>query len=595
MLLILQTEIKENMESMTTKYITNSNVSTLEPKCNLSTLCWSTAAILLTFFCLTHLIVMICFSLNWRVSAVVAPIALLVSLIAGSWLARREGLISWQIITSSFVAITIAGISLFLASKFFDMSWDGLWYHQTAVYQMTHGWNPFYDPMHNFAPHLQDWVRYYAKGPWYISLALFETTHNIEIAKAAPWIALMATFFAVFAVSIDFRMHRRTAALIAALVSLNPVVTCQLASYLVDGLMISFLACFIAAMFRWFQRPSLLIVVIAIASAVLSINSKLTGLVYLCFFCAAGGIYILVRRRELFWRYVVILSISISAGTVIFGFNPYVTNTINRSHPFYPMLGTASYPSLSESGQDPIERYETPHNMVGRNRFIRFAYAIFGRPGSQPFFQGENANLMWPFDIGWKDFHIFYFHEVRISGFGPLFSGALIMSLLLFGAVLVRPSIPREIIILFIGAIVLSVLISKHTWWARYGPQLWWLPIIAVVAGFVSGWRPVRWTAYVLTAILLFNAVFLAVAHFRWEIEATHATYEQMDLLRQNGEVEVDFQYFREPFSERLRAAGVTFRASRQLHCGSPMELMSVAPGYPGAVRVCIQKKADSK
>ena len=137
--------------------------------------------------------------------------------------------------------------------------------------------------------------------------------------------------------------------------------------------------------------------------------------------------------------------VSIFVGVAIFGFNPYVTNTIHRGHPFYPMLGTAAYPSLSESGQDPIERDETPHNMVGRNRFVRFAYAIFGRPGSQPFFQGENANLMWPFDIGWKDFNIFYFHEVRISGFGPLFSGALIISLFLFGMVLVRPSIPREI------------------------------------------------------------------------------------------------------------------------------------------------------
>jgi hypothetical protein len=94
--------------------------------------------------------------------------------------------------------------------------------------------------------------------------------------------------------------------------------------------------------------------------------------------------------------------------------------------------------------------------------------------------------------------------------------------------------------------------------------------------------------AYVLTTILLVNAVLVGVAHFQWEIEATHTTYEQMALLRQKGEVEVDFQYFREPFGERLRTAGVTFRAVRSLQCDDPMELMSVAPGYPGAVRVCI-------
>jgi hypothetical protein len=571
---------------------TNNDAGTPKPYRSLSTLFWSVTAILLSFFCLTHFIVILCFSLHSHVSAIAAPTALLVSLVIGDWLARREGLRGGLRIAPPAIVLTVIGVALFLAAAFFDMSWDGLWYHQTAIYQMSHGWNPIRDPLHNFVPHLQDWLRYYAKGPWYVALALFETTRNIEMAKAAPWIAMMAASFAVFAVSLDFGMRRHTAVLIAALVSLNPVVTCQLASYLVDGLMVSFLACFIAAMFRWFQRPSLLVVVIAISSSILSINAKLTGLAYLCFFCAAGGFYILMRRRDLLWRYVMIQIVSIVVGTVVFGFNPYVTNTIHRGHPFYPMLGTAAYPSLSERGQDPIEMYETPHNMVGRNRFVRFAYAIFGRPGSQPFFQGENASFMLPFDVGWRDFNIFYFHEVRISGFGPLFSGGLLIGLLLICIALVRPGISREILILFAGAIVLSVLISTHTWWARYGPQLWWLPIVAIIAGLsVPGWRVIRWCAYVLAVILLVNGVLVTIAHFRWEIEATRTTNEQMALLRQKDEVEVDFQYFYEPLSERLRAAGVTFRASRQLHCDNPMELMSVAPGYPGAVRVCIYKK----
>ena len=616
-IIILPSRTKFNIKTITTIILTFLNFATSTSPCltstfsqendlivgsngtrvsesnrSLSTLSWSIAATLLFFFCLIHLIVMICFGLHWHVSADVVPIALLLSLIIGSWLALKEGLRDWQRVAQFLITLVIVSVSLFLASKFFDLSWDGLWYHQTAVYQMSHGWNPVYDPMHNFVPHLQDWLRYYAKGPWYIALALFEMTRNIEIAKAAPWIVLMATFFAVFAVSIDFGMRRRTAVLIAALVSLNPVVTCQLASYLVDGLMISFLACFVAAMFRWFRRPSLLILVIAMSSAILCINTKFTGLVYCCFFCAAGGLYIILKRRDLLWRYARIQFVSILLGTVVFGFNPYITNTVHRGNPFYPMLGTAAYPSLSERGQDPIERDETPHNMVGRNRFVRFAYAIFGRPGSQPFFQGENANLMWPFDIGWKDFHIFYFHEVRISGFGPLFSGALLISLILLGIVLVHGDMPREIIILFVGAIILSTLISNHTWWARYGPQLWWLPIVAVIVGFSThDWRVARLAAFTLALILLINGILVAAAHFRWEMEATQTTYNQMVLLREIGEVDVDFQYFGEPFSERLRAAGVTFRAVRRLQCDKPMELMSVAPGYPGAVRICIHKR----
>ncbi len=570
----------------------NKNINTPNPNSHLSTLCWSVTAILLSFFCLTHLIVMFCFSVGWRTSPFVVPTALLLSLAAGDWFARREGIRDLERITIPVIVVVVVAIALFLARAFFDMSWDGLWYHQTAVYQMSHGWNPIYDPLHNFVPHLQDWLRYYAKGPWYLALTLFETTHDIEMAKAAPWLALVATYFALFAALIDFEMSRGKAALIAALVSLNPVVTCQLASYLVDGLLVSFLACFIAAMVSWFRKPSLLALIIAMSSAILCINTKLTGLIYICFLIVAGELYILMRRRDLLWRYAVIQITFLVVGTIVFGFNPYVTNTIHRGHPFYPMLGTTAYPSLSQRRQDPIEMYETPHNMVGRSRFVRFAYAVFGHPGPQTFFNGENACLMWPFNVRWNDFSVFRFHEVRISGFGPFFSGAFFIGLLLLGIAIVRKGLPREIFILLAATIVLSVLISNHTWWARYGPQLWWLPIVAIIAIFtIPGWRAAHRAAYGLAAILLVNAAMVTIAHFQWEIEATRTTNKQMALLRQSGEVEVNFQYFREPFGERLHNAGVTFRAVRQLQCNNPMELMSVVPGYPGAVQVCIHQR----
>ncbi len=571
--------------------ITDPDSQMPEPDRALSTLAWSVTAIFLSFFVFTQLSVMLCFLAGSIVSPFVAPLALLLSLATGDWLARREGLRGQLRIVPPAIVLTVVALALYLALAFFDMSWDGLWYHQTAVYQMSHGWNPIRDPMHNFPPHLQDWVRYYAKGPWYVALALFQTTHHIEWAKAGTWMALVAMFFAVFAAALDFGIRRHTAMVIAALVSLNPVVTLQLVSYLVDGMMISFLACFVAALFRWFRRPNLLMHWVLMASAILCINAKLTGLVYLCFFCAAGGLYILLKRRDLLVRYAIFQLASILLGAVLFGFNPYVTNTVHRGNPFYPWSGSAAHPSFAQRGQDPNELYETPKNMVGRNRVFRLAFAIFGRPGSQPFFEGDNARLMWPFDVRWKDFRMFYFHELRISGFGPLFSGAFLISLGLMGAALTRPGIPREIVVLLAGAIVTSLLVGVHTWWARYGPQLWWLPIVAVIAGLaVPAGRATRWTAWVLAVLLLVNAVLIGVAHFQWEIEATRTTYEQMALLRQKGEVKIDFQYFREPFGERLRAGGVTFRAVRRLSCDHPMELMSVCPGYPGAIHACFDE-----
>ena len=560
------------------------------PENYLSTFFWSIAGNLLGFIFLTQLIVVLLFAVNLKVTFFVAPVALIISLTGGYWLVKKEGLPKKFLFVSLAISLIIIFISLFVANAFYDLSWDGLWYHQTAVYQMSHGWNPLHDPLHDFTPHLREWLRYYAKGPWYIDLALFKTTHNIEMSKAAALIIFALTFLAGFALLIDLGLNKRNSAIISALVTLNPAISCELVSYLVDGLMISFLFIFIAAMIRWYRKPTLPITLIAIMSAVLCINSKFTGLVYICFFIAAGGIYILIKERKRFYKYLIIQFAALIMGIVIFGWNPYITNTINRGSPFYPILGSSAYPSLSALGQDPIELYETPHNMMGKNRFIRLAYAVFGRPGAQPYLPGRDAMLMLPFDIGWKDFSIYYFHDVRISGFGPLFSGVLILSIILLVLVLYKKGTQKLFFIFFCAAIILSLLVSPHTWWARYGPQLWLLPIVAISAGFFFNYnRIVFWLARILAAILLINAILISVVHFSWEIDATQTTNAQLSMLKQSGDVAIDFQYFREPFGERLHNAGVTFHAVNNFHCDKPMELMSVSPGYPCAVRACIK------
>jgi hypothetical protein len=325
------------------------------------------------------------------------------------------------------------------------------------------------------------------------------------------------------------------------------------------------------------------------ASAILCINAKQTGLVYICFAIAAAGLYAFTRRRERLVQFGFVQLATVLLGAAIFGFNPYVTNTVHRGNPFYPWIGTAAHPGFSQRQRDPNERYETPANLVGHNRVYRLAYSIFGRPGAQPVTGGANAQLMWPFDVGWSDFNVFRIHGVRVAGLGPLFSGALLIGFALLGLHLIRPGGPRLVLALLAGTIVGSLLIGTHTWWARYAPQLWWLPVVAVVGGLaVPDGRAARCAAWGLAALLLINATLLACAHFRWEISATRTLRQQMAFLRAQDSVEVDFAYFRESFGERLHAAGVKFRAVPRLRCDHPMELMSVAPGYPGAVRACV-------
>jgi hypothetical protein len=78
-----------------------------------------------------------------------------------------------------------------------------------------------------------------------------------------------------------------------------------------------------------------------------------------------------MRRRRILLRYACRQFAFILVAAGVFGFNPYVTNTVHRGHPFYPWLGTAAYPSYAQRGRDPNERVETPKNTVGRSRLAQ--------------------------------------------------------------------------------------------------------------------------------------------------------------------------------------------------------------------------------
>jgi hypothetical protein len=467
----------------------------------LAVICWITTGTLTAFLCFAQLGMMLSL-LTGRIGiAWVAPLTLLMALFIGDRLCLRMNLAGRQRLWPAGLVLVVVAFALALSACYFDLSWDGQWYHQTGIYAIARDWNPLTDPMREFPQHLELWVRHYAKGPWYVAAAIYNTTGHVELGKCTAVIAWAAMGLAVFAAGLDWGLSKRRAAAIALVVALNPVVMSELTSYLVDGIMISFLVVVMAAMFGIFRRPQRVLVCVAILASVACINAKFTGLVFLCFAFAAGWLWCLIYHRGWLLRYTGWAAFALLLGATVFGFNPYITNSIHRHQPFYPVLGSAAFPSLTEQGREGIELYETPKNLLGRNRFVRFAYATFGRPGNQPYRNEPNAQLMWPFCARLADLFYYRYHEARISGFGPFFSGALLLGLGLGVWLLFKPTRARWMAALSAATITGSLLISLHLWWPRYGPQLWLLPVVPVVFVFWSARS--RWalgTAWLLPA-----------------------------------------------------------------------------------------------
>jgi len=553
----------------------------------ISLLCWTTTAALLGFLCLAHLGVLLSYVTLGALSAWVVPIAFVAALLISDRLGLQAGLS----VRSRIWAVGLVGIvtvfSVAISAWFFDLSWDGQWYHQVAIYDLERGWNPLAEPMREFTPErLGLWVRHYAKMPWYVAAAVFKTFGQMEAGKCVNWLILGAMFAAVLAASLDAGMRRGRAVALAAVVSLNPVVWSEHVTYLVDGFMVSGLSICAAALFSSFLRPSRLVLFTAFAAIVCTVNSKQTGLVFLCFLLAAGGLYCLIARRDLLWRYAAFNLAALALSLFVWGYNPYVTNVIHRGNPFYPQLGTAEYPGLAGTENDGVERWETPANMKGRPLWVRFGYATFGRPGNAPYNDEKDAELIWPFTARVRDMDVYRFHEVRVAGFGPYFGGALLLSLGLLVWALFNPNLPRGALLLASAAILATIVLSKHFWWPRYAPQTWLLPLVPIAAVFwrERSRRQARF-AWVLVGILLVNAVIVAAVHMDWEARASHRLRRQLVALRDSGaEIEIDLQWFTQPVEERLKTWGIRYRKVERDSVKDGTALMSVVEGYPGEI-----------
>lgn len=558
--------------------------------------CWIITAILAGFLCLTQAGMMLSLLLGRIGVAWVAPLALVLALLGGGWLGGQAGLDRRGRWWAAALALVALGLSLAFSTWYFDLSFDGEWYHQAGIYAIARDWNPLADPMRGFTSHFELWVRHYAKGPWYVAAAIYDTTGLIEMGKFPAVLAGAAAGLAVFAAGLDGGLRRLHAVAIALVVALNPVILSELTTYLVDGIVIGFLVVVAAAVFSGFRRPQPAVIWAGALATIVCINAKFTGLVFLGFVFAAGWIWCALQRREWLRRYTGWAVLTLLLGAGVWGYNPYVTNTIHRHQPFYPVLGSAAFPSLTAQGREGILRYETPKNLLGHNRLYRLAYATFGRPGNAPYGGVRDAELMWPFAARWADLFFYRYHETRVAGFGPWFSGALLLGFGL-GVWLLFQAGPRRWVALLVALTVVSSLVfARHLWWPRYGPQLWLLPVVpALFVLHDTAARRAHRVAWAVVALLVANAAIVGAVRMKWETLATRTLRRQLtELSRPGVAIEVSPQWFEVGVPERLKAWGVRFQTRPRNALRDGQILVSVVDRYPGAVRYRILPPEDA-
>jgi hypothetical protein len=403
---------------------------------------------------------------------------------------------------------------------------------------------------------------HFPKSTWYYAASVYSTFGNFEAGKSLNIMVLVAAILVVFATLREFGISVPKSLVISALIALNPVVWSEVTTFLVDGDLVLYLVAIAAVFFISLRSPNILVLIIGSMTAICLINTKFTGLVFFCFFAYFAFIYVLIRKRKYLLKFTGLNIGVLFLALFAFGFNPYVTNTIKRGHPLYPIIGTAKYPSATEQdGADANEVYETPVNMRGKGILTRLYYANFSRPGNAPYNNVQNAELMVPFSSKISEWSAYHYHETRTSGFGPYFSGILILSLALFIWILFDIKKSRIAVILACTAVISTFFVSRHMWWPRFAPQMWALPLIPVVFSF---WQPLSkiravytWALAVLIAI---NGLIVLYEHMEWETSNSIHLYKQLsELKKKDKTLEVYFGYFEKSGKEKLSKWGIKY------------------------------------
>jgi hypothetical protein len=492
---------------------------------------------ILTFLFLTVAIAEIGWAVRVPIHVFVLPLALAGSCLVTRWGARfhfrRSGLATLAV---GALLILLVAAGTFISRPFYDVSFDGQGYHQEGVYQLAHAWNPLFTRY--ISPISIDQnvkLIHFPKGAWIIGAAMYRLTGQIESAKFANLLLIFAAFCVALAVFAGFsRKLSAWPVAMAALVAANPVAVCQVFTFYVDGQMASLLACLAALCYLSIACGNPWIDLLIFETAVLIIQLKFTGLVYVVVFLA-GFILLRAWKKRTLRRQVYVAVLALELGTLVFGFNPYVTNTIENGHPFYPLFGHGDFARITLTPN-------TPPAFLASSPARNLAESIFSRSRDWP----PGNTLKAPWQVDRSEWAAFEEPDVLVGGFGPLFAAALVLALMLLGLSLLGPMLPGSLLpgsalpsaslpgaplpgsalpstslpgaplpgsalpstslpgarvfpqrataaaaaAFAILILVASVLPVSGCWWARYAPQVWLIPLVALAGLGCAGMRP---------------------------------------------------------------------------------------------------------
>ncbi len=423
---------------------------------------------LLTIPFLSLLLSSIAFLLGGCLAAWMFPTVVITTLVLGHLYMYRYKMDNHVIMRYYIFTILALTFSLLSSSIIYDFSYDGNTYHQGAVVGLINGWNPFYNPAQTGAL----WETHYAKALEIVAASIALTTHRIESGKAVNILLILSSLLITYYFLRNElpKLRRGKIIMLTTLLTLCPTVILQSHTYYNDYALYTLLLLSVIALIHIKREPKYLLWwYILVATTLIATVTKFTIAFYIYLTLAIAIIWTFITRERLLSRRLFLTSaILFVVGFGIIGYHPYITNTIGWGNPFYPLIG---------SNVD-IMTSNTPELYQDGNRVTNWVRSLF---------YNAEGNSMWiPFiNDSLHDYYIAY--DARIAGLGSLFVYALIISMGLFLSTISNKQLRNNINNRWRATAIISTLlvagcfIFEQSWWMRYVPFLWAVPVVLLI------------------------------------------------------------------------------------------------------------------
>lgn len=487
------------------------------------------------------------------------------------------------VIIFGITVFLLGGVSLFLSNTY-DTSWDGQGYHQSAVIALSSNWNPALDPSIDFTQELpsQIFAEGYPSALWELEATVYSVTNRINSAKVFNIAIAMIAALMVYSLLRKLKFSIILSSIISLLITLQPVYLIQVLTFMEDGFGYELLVIAAASLaIMASSRKDYWAIFSFIMAELFLVTTKYS---HLPLSVILGGLFALIIINRIMNGDYRINKITISLfglfifASLVFFSLPYLRNQFHHNAMFYP----TNIPELMGS----VRYNNVPNNLQDSDKFTLLFYGIFSKAQSResgdPRSEANVAQLKFPF--------IFTPTEVtdsaelynnRVGGAGPLFSGVVVLSILLtiflyfkMETVKQRYAIYASLFGLLI--ILLLSLVAPTPNLLRYTNQLQLIPFALIIPIYAVFNKPyIKMVCYIIIALSAVNVFLFSTSVVTKTIAEHNLINQQMEELRSSGkEYQVSAQQFYSSYL-LLKEQSIKFTPVNSLTCGNIKRLVT--------------------